>query len=202
MRKHFACGREGQTVQRPVWLGVPSSVTLFRGSLTPTYQRPRSRSRLSQAVNVIGHALGFQNPGLFTDFRRENDRLKLTGTAIMSSANPYDSAASGVPTAQVSLPTRILHIKRIDVLSVAKLLGAFYALLGLIVGGFFSVVAVVGAVAGGGDAALGGIIGGIGAIVLMPVLYGILGFVGGAIAAFLYNVVASIAGGVVLEIET
>jgi hypothetical protein len=29
-----------------------------------------------------------------------------------------------------------------------------------------------------------------------------MGFLGGAIAAFLYNLVASIAGGVVLEIET
>jgi len=120
----------------------------------------------------------------------------------MSSPNPYESAVNGMPAEHVMLATRSLHIKRIDLLSVAKLLGAFYALLGLIVGGFLSIIAIVGGVAGGGDAALGGIAGGIGAIILMPLFYGVMGFIGGAIAALFYNLVASVVGGVVLEIET
>ena len=95
-----------------------------------------------------------------------------------------------------------MQIKKIEPLSAGKLLGAMYALLGLLIGGFFSLFAFVGAAAGGtSDAAIGGIIGGLGAIVFMPIFYGVLGFVGGAVAAFIYNIVAGMVGGISLEIE-
>lgn len=42
---------------------------------------------------------------------------------------------------------------------------------------------------------------GVGAIIFLPIMYGIMGFIGGAIMAFVYNVVAGIAGGVELELE-
>jgi hypothetical protein len=39
------------------------------------------------------------------------------------------------------------------------------------------------------------------AIVVLPVLYGALGFIGGVISAALYNVIASVAGGIELELD-
>jgi hypothetical protein len=42
---------------------------------------------------------------------------------------------------------------------------------------------------------------GLGAIIVMPVLYGILGFVIGVIASALYNGLSGLVGGVQLELE-
>jgi hypothetical protein len=42
---------------------------------------------------------------------------------------------------------------------------------------------------------------GVGAVVIMPILYGIMGAIGGAIGAILYNVFAGMVGGVALNIE-
>jgi hypothetical protein len=38
-------------------------------------------------------------------------------------------------------------------------------------------------------------------VVIMPILYGIMGAIGGAIGAILYNVFAGMVGGVALNIE-
>lgn len=124
------------------------------------------------------------------------------GIVVMSNVNPYQTAQSQ-PTAQASYSTRMMQIKKIEPLSAGKLLGTMYALLGLLIGGIFTLLALVGVAAGGGggDAALGSIIGGIGAIIIMPLFYGVLGFIGGTIGAFFYNIIASMVGGISLEIE-
>lgn len=91
------------------------------------------------------------------------------------------------------------EIKKVDVLSVAMILGAMYAIMGFIIGIIFAIV---------GGAAMGsqqipGVIGlffGVFAIVLLPILYGVLGFVFGAIFAFLYNVLAGRIGGIKVEL--
>lgn len=93
-------------------------------------------------------------------------------------------------------------LKSVGVLSVGKVLGCLYALIGLIVGAFISFFALIGAAASaganrGGAAAL---VYGIGAILVVPILYGIGGFIGGIIMALLYNVVASVVGGVEVEL--
>jgi hypothetical protein len=100
-------------------------------------------------------------------------------------------------------------VKSVGVLSVGKVFACLYALLGLIVGGIFSLFALASALAGaaaGGappDAQHSGAVAlllGAGAIIIMPILYGLGGFVGGMIAAALYNVVAAITGGIEIEL--
>lgn len=81
------------------------------------------------------------------------------------------------------------------------MMDALYALLGLIAGAFFSLLAVAGTFAARGDEGAAALFFGAGAIIVLPILYGILGFIGGVIIAALYNVVASVAGGIELDLE-
>lgn len=95
-------------------------------------------------------------------------------------------------------------IRRIGVLSAGKVLGALYAGLGLIIGLFFSLFALLGlaAVLGGDhDGGLAGMLFGVGAVIALPLFYGVLGFIGGVISAFLYNLVAGIVGGIEIEVQ-
>ena len=94
-------------------------------------------------------------------------------------------------------------LRRIDPLSAGKFLGVLYALLGLLMGALFTLASLLGAVAAaqrGGNGAAGMLLG-VGAIVILPVLYGFAGFVGGLIGALLYNVVASLVGGIEIDLE-
>ncbi len=92
-------------------------------------------------------------------------------------------------------------VKSIGVLSVGKVVGCLYALLGLIIGGLFSLISLVGAAAGGPDAGLAALLLGGGAIIIFPILYGVIGFVGGIVSAALYNLVASFTGGIEIELK-
>ena len=104
-------------------------------------------------------------------------------------------------------------VRRIEVFSMAKMYGALMAIMGLIFGGLYGVVFIlIGAIGGstgfGGShsnqaLAGGSMIGiGIGAMIFMPIFYGILGFVFGALGAFIYNVLAGFVGGVQLDLES
>jgi hypothetical protein len=98
----------------------------------------------------------------------------------------------------------ILH--RIGVLSCAKVFGAVYGGIGLIVGFFFSLIGMLqGMFLGGTDLGAGaaafGFLFGIGAIVIMPIAYGLMGFVGGAVGAFIYNLVSGFVGGMELVLR-
>ena len=95
-------------------------------------------------------------------------------------------------------------LRRIDVLSTAKLLGILYAVFGLIGGVVFAVVSLLGLFVGSPDSAgpmAFGALFGAGALVFFPILYGVMGFIGGALAAWLYNVLAGAVGGIRLELE-
>jgi hypothetical protein len=93
-------------------------------------------------------------------------------------------------------------VKRIGVASVAKIYGAISAAIGLLVGVFFAMASIVGAgLAEGTDGAFLGPIFGIGAIIMAPIFYGVMGLIGGAIGAVLYNVFAGMVGGVSIEVE-
>lgn len=100
----------------------------------------------------------------------------------------------------------MVQIKRIGVLSAAKIMGILYACGGLIAGAIFSLMAVVGVTAdsfgagGGSEGAVAGIAFGVGAIICFPLLYGALGFVAGVITAFIYNFAAGIMGGIEVEL--
>jgi hypothetical protein len=95
-------------------------------------------------------------------------------------------------------------LKRIGVLSCGKMMGVLYALLGLIIGAVFSLLSFVGAMAGvasGEKEAVFGLLFGVGAILILPIFYGVIGFLGGLLTSFLYNIVAGIVGGVELHLE-
>lgn len=97
-------------------------------------------------------------------------------------------------------------ITKVGVLSLGKLMGLMYAAIGLLFGILYALFAVVGGGAllamGGGDGAMsGGMMMGLGvvAVFAMPVVYGLLGFIGGLITALFFNFAAKYAGG--LEVE-
>ena len=96
-------------------------------------------------------------------------------------------------------------VKRVGVLSVAKVYGALSASMGLLFGLVLAAISVVAGAGGGfiGDDAPGliGAMFGAGAVILMPIFYGCAGLVMGAIAAALYNMFAGIVGGVRIEVE-
>ena len=80
-----------------------------------------------------------------------------------------------------------------------------YALFGLLIGALMTLMSVMGG--GGSDPATADAMGalgpmmGVGAIVILPILWGIIGFIGGLIGAFLYNIAAKIGGGVELDLS-
>jgi hypothetical protein len=97
-------------------------------------------------------------------------------------------------------------VSRIGVLSLAKMLAVTYAFLGLFIGGIVSLFAVMGAAIGGAAGrdnagGLGAMILGAGAVIVFPILYGCMGFVGGLITAPLYNLVARVVGGIEIELS-
>lgn len=95
-------------------------------------------------------------------------------------------------------------INRVGPLSVAKLAGMLYAVLGLIFGAIVSLIALAGGMTANADepgAATVGVIFGAGAVILLPILYGCLGFVMTLLMAALYNVTARIVGGVEIDVS-
>ena len=93
-------------------------------------------------------------------------------------------------------------VKRVGIFSVGKVLGAVYALVGLIAGGVISLISLAGAAASGSREGIAGAFFGVGAIVIVPPLYGAVGFIGGIIVAAFYNLIASLIGGIEVEIVT
>lgn len=95
-------------------------------------------------------------------------------------------------------------IKSVRVFSLGKILGSIYAALGLIFGVIFAGISLIGLapIAEAGDApAFVGLMMGGGAVIILPLLYGVFGFVGGLIVAAIYNFVAKIVGGIEIEVS-
>ncbi len=96
-------------------------------------------------------------------------------------------------------------LKRIGPLSPAKITGILYAVLGLFMGFIISAVALFGALLGSAlsnsSEPFVGLIFGAGAIIVMPILYGVMGFISGIITAGIYNFVVRFTGGLELEFE-
>jgi hypothetical protein len=101
-------------------------------------------------------------------------------------------------------------IKRVGVMSVAKMMGGLYGLLGLIIGVPFGLLMMLGmgaAMMGTGhsdSAALGAGVGmgmGLGMMILFPIFYAVLGLVAGLIMGALYNLAAGYMGGVEIDVE-
>jgi len=94
----------------------------------------------------------------------------------------------------------VLH--RVGPLSLAKVTGALYLVLGLIIGGLVSLAAMAGGFAANSSQGAGfGALIGVGAIVFFPLLYGCIGFVSTLFFAWLYNVVAGVVGGIEMDLR-
>jgi len=101
-----------------------------------------------------------------------------------------------------------MTIRRFGVFSVAKMYGLLMLIFGLIIGIIYGLILILfGATisaAGGRDAAMGGastVVIGIAAMIGIPIFYGILGFIMGAIGALVYNALSGIIGGVKFDLE-
>ncbi len=91
-------------------------------------------------------------------------------------------------------------LKHVGVVSCGKMLGAIYLIIGLIAGAIFSLISLLGAAAAPEGHGLPAIFG-VGAIVLFPLFYGAIGFIGGIIVAALYNLFAGWLGGIELNLQ-
>ncbi|MGH7556561.1 MAG: hypothetical protein ACREMD_02020 [Gemmatimonadota bacterium] len=90
-------------------------------------------------------------------------------------------------------------IERIGPVSLAKVMGAIYAVIGFVVGALFTLFALVGAVAGASsdpEMAWMAPLFGVAAIVVFPILYGVMAFVMGLVVSGLYNLIAGRIGGI------
>ncbi|MFC3549959.1 hypothetical protein ACFOLC_02915 [Lysobacter cavernae] len=98
-------------------------------------------------------------------------------------------------------------IRRIGVLSAAKIGGILAGVVGLIAGILLCLASLAGgsadmAHAAQADPGMTWITGlGAMAIVVLPIAYAVFGFIGGAIHAFIYNLAAKFVGGLVIETD-
>ena len=90
----------------------------------------------------------------------------------------------------------MVELRRIGVMSMAKLEAVIMAVVGLLMGLF----GALGAMMPGSEAGLLGMGLGIFAVVALPIGYAIFGFISGAIGAAIYNVFAGFVGGIRLEL--
>ena len=106
-----------------------------------------------------------------------------------------------------SMETRsTVRLKRVGVLSAGMISGVGGVVGGLLAGGIFFLMSLtmMGVAqqsnANSGNNPTAAILSmGVGAIIFMPIAYGIFGFIGGVIYAFIYNLLAGMTGGLQME---
>ena len=103
-----------------------------------------------------------------------------------------------------------MTIRRFNVFSVAKIQGFLGFVIGLLIGVVYGLIFMIfgAAISSLAPQADSQAMGGVGAIVIgliimiaVPIFYGILGFIGGAIGALVYNLAAGVVGGLKFELE-
>ena len=94
-------------------------------------------------------------------------------------------------------------VRKINPMSCGKMMGALYAIIGLIAGVIFATAALMGASFAPTDSghSFVGVMFGVGAIILLPLCYGLFGFISGLIVPFIYNIIAGIVGGVEVDVQ-
>ncbi len=93
-------------------------------------------------------------------------------------------------------------VKRIGPMSLAKLSGVLYGIVGLVGGAVVSLIALAGGFASDSAAGTGiGAVVGIAAVVVLPLGYGLLGFLSSLLGAWCYNVLADLVGGVEVDLQ-
>jgi len=98
----------------------------------------------------------------------------------------------------------LAKLKRLDILSVAKFMAVYGAIIGFIAGILEAIAfAILGQTSSSGLLAMptAGPTFGYLAIITYPIIYAILGFISGAIFAALYNLIAKWTGGIKMEFE-
>lgn len=101
-----------------------------------------------------------------------------------------------------------LRIKKLGIWSVSKMYGIMALIIGLLIGIPYGLIVIIFSLVGasiGGNEALavggGGIVMGIILMIGIPVGYAVMGIIGGAVGALIYNLFAAIAGGIEIEVE-
>jgi hypothetical protein len=100
-----------------------------------------------------------------------------------------------------SRQTVSMVLRRIGILSLGKFFCVLYGLMGLLVGAAVFLGSISGAafnVRGPAGAMLGI---GVSVIIVLPLLYGLLGFLFGILGAALFNLVASMVGGIEIQLS-
>lgn len=96
-----------------------------------------------------------------------------------------------------------MKLKKLGIGSVGKTALFIYGLLGLLIGAIFSLISLVGVAfaAGQDDPAWMGMLFGVGAIVILPLFYGVLGAIVWMIGAAIYNLSTRWTGGIEVDLE-
>ena len=117
--------------------------------------------------------------------------------------SPYNS-----PNTEVGKVRLKKKLMRIGVVKCGMIQGVFGLVVGLLVGiiygGMFIIMGLVGASSELDSLGMGGLgVAGMGVVFLiaMPIIYGLMGFVGGVIMAAVFNLVTGWVGGIELELE-
>jgi hypothetical protein len=103
-----------------------------------------------------------------------------------------------------------MMVRRIGVLSLAKIQGLLLFVIGIIIGVIYGLIfmvfgAAMSSMSGGKDRFMGGLSSVVVGLLMMigiPIFYGVLGFIGGLISGLVYNLAAGVVGGVVLDLES
>ena len=103
-----------------------------------------------------------------------------------------------------------MTIRRVGVFSLAKIQGLLMLVIGLIIGVIYGLIFMIfgaaltsvmpkdesQAIGAGGSVLIGVIM-----MIAIPITYGLLGFIGGAIGGLIYNALAAIVGGIKIDLE-
>lgn len=91
----------------------------------------------------------------------------------------------------------IQRIRRLGIGQMAKVMGALYFLIGILIAAIIGLFgSMLPSAREEGAALFGGAF-----LVAMPIIYGLFGVVAGALVAWLYNVVAGFTGGIEMELD-
>jgi len=91
-------------------------------------------------------------------------------------------------------------IKRIGVVKAALFQACFGVAMGILVALIFMAFGSM-LSAFGQNAGMVGMLGGLAMLIIMPIFYGVVGFIFGALFAAVYNLIASIIGGIEIDVE-
>jgi hypothetical protein len=92
-------------------------------------------------------------------------------------------------------------ITKISAISLGKLLGLMYGLFGVIFGAVITSISFFGQFVFQSELNNYDFLFGLGAIIILPIFYGLLGFLLGLLTAWIYNLIARFTGGLKIEIE-